>query len=174
MSFTKALQFIAKWEGGFSDHKSDRGGATNFGVTQATYDRYRKNSGLPLQPVKFIHESEVQAIYKLYYWMQVKGDAFEYPLALCLFDAAVQHGAGRSVRWLQEIVGAKQDGDIGQVTFANVSGYKFKFGDHELLRALLNRREDFYREIVDNDASQAVFLKGWMNRLNDLRKEVGV
>ena len=29
--------FILKWEGGFVDHKNDKGGATNMGVTIATW-----------------------------------------------------------------------------------------------------------------------------------------
>jgi hypothetical protein len=35
-------------------------------------------------------------------------------------------------------------------------------------------REDFYRGIVARKPSQGVFLKGWMNRLNALRKELGL
>ena len=33
----KLAPFILKWEGGFVDHKNDKGGATNMGVTIATW-----------------------------------------------------------------------------------------------------------------------------------------
>lgn len=31
------MPFILRWEGGFSDHPADRGGATNKGVTLSTF-----------------------------------------------------------------------------------------------------------------------------------------
>lgn len=39
--FTRAITFILKWEGGFSDDPDDRGGRTNKGVTQKVYDTWR-------------------------------------------------------------------------------------------------------------------------------------
>ena len=35
--YRKLVPFIKKWEGGFSNHPQDRGGATNKGVTFSTY-----------------------------------------------------------------------------------------------------------------------------------------
>ena len=34
------MPFILRWEGGFSDHPADRGGATNRGVTLATFRHF--------------------------------------------------------------------------------------------------------------------------------------
>ena len=36
------IPFILKWEGGFANDPTDRGGATNKGVTIATYEAYCK------------------------------------------------------------------------------------------------------------------------------------
>jgi len=33
------IPFLQKWEGGFSNHPADRGGATNLGVTLKTWQR---------------------------------------------------------------------------------------------------------------------------------------
>ena len=41
------IPFILKWEGGFANDPTDRGGATNKGVTIATYEAYCKKKGLP-------------------------------------------------------------------------------------------------------------------------------
>ena len=42
--YTKLVPFIRKWEGGFSNNPKDKGGATNNGVTLATYRMvYGKN-----------------------------------------------------------------------------------------------------------------------------------
>jgi lysozyme family protein len=52
--FERALQRVLAHEGGFSNHPKDPGGATMKGVTQATYDAWRKSEGLPPQSVKLI------------------------------------------------------------------------------------------------------------------------
>ena len=41
-NFQKALEFVFHAEGGYSNHKNDRGGATNMGVTQTAYNAYRQ------------------------------------------------------------------------------------------------------------------------------------
>ena len=38
--YEKLIPFILKWEGGFSDHPADRGGATFCGVTLSTYRQF--------------------------------------------------------------------------------------------------------------------------------------
>ena len=43
----KLAPFILKWEGGFVNDPDDLGGATNMGITIATYRVYRKRKGLP-------------------------------------------------------------------------------------------------------------------------------
>jgi hypothetical protein len=40
--------------------------------------------------------------------------------------------------------------------------------------AYCQRREDFYRQLTVKNPKLGVFLKGWMNRLNALRKEAGL
>ena len=40
------------------------------------------------------------------------------------------------------------------------------------LSAMLDAREKFFQTIVDNKPSQQVFLRGWINRVDDLRRYV--
>ena len=40
--FLKYLNFLIELEGGYSNHKNDKGGVTYNGITQTTYSSYRK------------------------------------------------------------------------------------------------------------------------------------
>ena len=61
--FKRSLEFTLKWEGGFSDHPKDPGGATMRGIIQTVYDGYRTAHGLGKQSVKNITDGELQEIY---------------------------------------------------------------------------------------------------------------
>jgi len=63
-SIPHILRITLKHGGGFSDHPADPGGATMRGVTQRTYDGYRKRRGLSPRPVREIEEHELQDIYR--------------------------------------------------------------------------------------------------------------
>lgn len=41
-NFETVMQMVFGSEGGFSNHPKDKGGRTNYGVTQATYNGWRK------------------------------------------------------------------------------------------------------------------------------------
>ncbi len=167
--FEYCLKFVLGVEGGYSDHKSDRGGATNFGITQKTYDRFRKDSGLSLRPVKSITTDEVQSIYKTMYWVVAKCGLLPEPLDLYVFDSAVNHEPARAVKLLQRALGVDDDGVIGPKTIEALHE-EIQAGQlPELCRNFLAIRQDFYDDIVENDPTQEVFAKGWENRLEHLR-----
>jgi lysozyme family protein len=101
-------------EGGFIDHPADPGGATNKGVTQATYDRFRQRRGLAKRSVRRIEPAEVAAIYRAGYWEPILGDLLPAGVDYATFDAAVNSGVSCASRWLQRAVGARQDGKVGR------------------------------------------------------------
>ena len=72
ITLKEALVFTLAWEGGFTNHPLDPGGATNYGIIQSRYDEYRKFKGLAKQSVKFISKSEYEEIYDKYYWDPVR------------------------------------------------------------------------------------------------------
>lgn len=104
-AFRTALSFTLKWEGGFVNHPKDPGGATNYGITQATYDSWRKRQGLPPKPVREITLEEAEAIYRTRYWDSLPARYAEkdLPLALALFDYAVNGGLGAASRALAAV-----------------------------------------------------------------------
>lgn len=102
-AFDKALAQVLKWEGGFSDDPRDPGGATAFGITQATYDAHRRKQGVEPRLVREIDRTEVEAIYWGSYWLRAGCDQLQPPaLALVVFDAAVNSGVGAALKWLSQ------------------------------------------------------------------------
>ena len=61
-SFQKPLKFTLKWEGG-QGSPQDLGGVIYKGITQATYDSYRRKKDLRIQPVSQMSDEEVENIY---------------------------------------------------------------------------------------------------------------
>jgi lysozyme family protein len=165
-----ALTFVLRWEGGFVDHPDDPGGRTNQGVTQKVYDQWRARQGQPVRDVKQIGNAEVQAIYASDYWLPPRCDRLWTPLDLVQFDTAVNMGVGRAVRFLQAAAGCGVDGDFGAGTERAVA----QCDAGNLVVAYCQRREAFYRGLVQKNPKLGVFLKGWLNRLNSLRKEAGL
>lgn len=170
--FVECLSYVLQHEGGYSNHRADRGGATNRGITQATYDEWRVGNGLSRNPVVGISQFEIEAIYAGRYWRPVRADDLPVPLDLVVFDAAVQHGAGRAAKWLQRVVGAIPDGRIGPRTLDAMRSTVAHGSLARVVHDFLDIREDFYGEIVANDPSQAVFSRGWSRRMAAIRAAV--
>jgi lysozyme family protein len=170
LALDAALRFVLRWEGGFVDHPNDPGGRTNKGVTQKVYDGWRARQGLAQRDVKLIDEAEAHTIYATHYWVPPRCDRLDTPLDLVQFDTAVNMGVGRAVRFLQAAVGCGVDGDFGPGTERAVAGCDAG----TVVADYCKRRERFYVSLAQNNPRLAVFLKGWMNRLNALRKEVGL
>jgi lysozyme family protein len=169
-AFDAALPFILRWEGGFVDHPKDPGGRTNKGVTQCVYAAWRARRGLTPQDVKLITDAEVHAIYESDYWRPPRCHELPAHLDLVQFDTAVNMGVGRAVRFLQGAVGCGVDGQFGSGTAQAVANCE----PRSALAAYCDAREAFYRRLVTARPDLRVFLKGWLNRLNALRREVGL
>lgn len=169
-AFAHCLPFVLRWEGGFVDHPSDPGGRTNKGVTQVVYDRWRQRQGLSPKDVKLIDPVEVDAIYQTGYWVPPRCDLLPRMLDLVHFDTAVNMGPGRAVRLLQRCIGCEPDGDFGPQTRRAV--IERDVGD--ALRTYCDAREAYYRSLAEKRSELRVFLKGWLNRLNALRREIGL
>ena len=76
-------------------------------------------------------------------------------------------------RALNELAGAEVvriDGVIGPASMAAINRVDWR----ELTKQYLKVREAFYNGLVAKNSSQGAFLKGWLNRLNRLKSEVGL
>jgi lysozyme family protein len=169
-AFAAALPFVLRWEGGFVNHPNDPGGATNKGVTQAVYDAWRRARGAAPQSVKLITDAEVHAIYESNYWLPAHSHDLQAPLDLVQFDTAVNMGVRRAVRFLQHCAGCSVDGAYGNGTAAAVAAC-----DHgQAVVDYCTAREAYYRMLAQNNPKLAVFLNGWLNRVNALRAAAGL
>ncbi|MXD08468.1 glycosyl hydrolase 108 family protein, partial [Escherichia coli] len=57
-NLTQIQEWIGMSEGGYVNHPSDPGGATDRGITQATYDSWNRRKGVSMKTVKGISKQE--------------------------------------------------------------------------------------------------------------------
>jgi lysozyme family protein len=160
-NFKACLKAVLRYEGGYVNHPSDPGGATNYGVTFRVYDAWRRKHGLAPRSVKLIEMSEVEAIYKRDYWDRIKGDDLPSGVDLAVFDLAVNSGVSRAAKMLQACVGVPQDGLIGPATLAAVRSH------HNCHVALCSRRLAFLQRL----STWPTFGRGWGSRVADVKKK---
>lgn len=163
-NFEKALKAVLHHEGGFVNHKLDPGGMTNLGCTKAVWEEY---CGHPVdeKTMRALTPADVAPLYKRRYWDKVKGDDLPSGVDYVVFDAAINSGPGRAVKWLQATVGAEVDGGIGPKTLAAVAAFDSK----KLIDDYAKRRLSFLMDLPIWDT----FGKGWGRRVEDVRK-VGI
>ena len=161
--FDRALPRVLVHEGGYVNHPDDPGGATNKGVTQGTYNSWLKSQGKSQKSVRDITDKEVAAIYKNSYWDAVKADQLPAGVAYCVFDAAINSGPGRAVRWLQKVVGAKADGVVGPQTLGLTSDKD----PTDIINEYCDRRLAFMKRLRHWNT----FKTGWTRRVSEVRKQ---
>ena len=140
--FNKALAFVLSKEGGYVNDPDDKGGATNKGITQNTYDSYLKTHKQTTKNIKNITTEEVHAIYYNNYWVKTGCDKMTPIFAVIAFDTAVNMGVGR----------------VGE--FMKAAEYKFP---DKFILARIKKYTEFAK--IGN---QKKFLLGWLNRVFDL------
>lgn len=142
--FKTALTFVLKWEGGYVNNPNDKGGATNKGITQNTYNAWLKSLGRTARDVRYITQDEVEQIFYKNYWLKAGCQNMSEKFALLAFDTAVNMGLAR----------------VNQFLRAAQWKYSEKF-----IAARRAKYEEFAKY-----GNQKIFLKGWLNRLNDLER----
>ena len=161
--------FVKSYEGGFSNHPHDKGGATNMGVTIAVWKAqgYDKDGDgdIDVDDLRLISEADARAIFKKNYWDRWKADQIvNQSLANMLVDwtwCSGKHG----IVIPQRLLGVVADGIVGPKTLAALNA-QLPAVFHARLKA---EREAFLRRICVQTPTNAVFLNGWLSRLNAMR-----
>lgn len=158
--FTKIIDRVLAHEGGWTDNPKDPGNwtggkpgvgklkGTNFGIAANTY---------PNVDIRNLTREGAIAIYRRDFWDRVHGDQLPAGAAFQVFDAAVNHGVGRAIPWLQEAVGATPDGQIGPATLAAIN----RTSAAELVLKFNAIRLEFYASL----STFSSFGKGWTRRV---------
>jgi len=160
---SRAIREILKHEGGYVNHPSDPGGATNKGITIATYRRYIKRSGT-IADLKRLTTEQAIHVYKAQYWDKVRADDLPSGVDYAVADFAVNSGPSRAAKYLQAVVGVKQDGKIGPHTLKATR----QMTAADVINRLCDNRLAFMKRIKGG-ASWKVFGRGWSRRVADVR-----
>lgn len=175
----KTLENILILEGGYVDNPKDKGGATNWGITEATA---RKHGFL--NDMRDLTRSEAYAILEEDYWIKpgFKDVAnLSESIAFELCDAAVNIGQHHPVLWLQRWLNVLNreersyqdivvDGKIGPYTMATLQYYltvRGEEGEEVLVKALNCSQGAWYLSLAEKNQQHEEFIYGWMkNRVS--------
>ncbi len=142
--FRKALQFTLKWEVG----NKPNGGYTNDPADPGGETKYGIAKRYhPSVDIKNLTPEQAASIYANEYWDAAGCDSIPFPFNVAVFDTAVQPGIGHALDWM------KQAQDV----------YSF-----------LGLRKQFYYDQINKIPTKIKFLKGWLARVDDLRKFVDI
>ena len=154
------IEAVIEREGVYVDHPSDRGGPTNFGITQATLSAWRGRE-VSAEEVRALDRDEAALIYRCYYVEEPGFDRLaDEVVAAQVIDAGVLHGTGRAIRLLQKALRVRVDGVVGPKTRAAVNTTP----RHVLMQRFAIRQLEHIAEIVSEQPEQSVFLLGWFRR----------
>lgn len=155
--FDSLIQRVLLAEGGYVNDARDPGMETKYGISKRSY---------PDVDIKALTRDQAIAIYRRDFWERVQGDKLPRTFAFQALDAAVNHGIGNSVRWMQRAAGVADDGVIGPMTLAAVS----RADPADLVLLFNAERLAFYTKLSTFDA----FGRGWINRVaGNLRYAAG-
>lgn len=176
MTVDEMIDGILRREGGFVDHPSDPGGATNFGITQAVarangYPGHMRN--LPI--------ATARAIYRREYVEKpgFLGIAEIDPLvAEEVIDSGVNAGQRRAALWFQKSLNVlnrrgidyrdiAEDGVIGKGSIAAFQALRRKRGEAQarslMLKALNGLQFMHYFNLAEGGTKFEDFMIGWLD-----------
>lgn len=165
-------------EGGYVHHPADRGGATNWGITEAVARAHGYGGPMALLP-----REDAAAIYRRLYWHRPRYDQVarrSARLASELFDTGANMGPGVATTFLQRALTALNrngkdfaditpDGRVGPKTLAALDAFlkvRGASGETILLRALEALQGERYLRLAEKRPANEAFLYGWLaNRI---------
>lgn len=164
-NFQYIKPFILKWEGGFANHPADPGGATNKGITLTVFRRYF-GSDRTVEDLKNITDEQWDYIFKSGYYNKMNANYINNKsIALLCVDMCWGSGSITAIKKIQKCLGTTADGIVGKKTLTLLNADD----SYGVFQKLWNMRRDWFYAIVKNRPSSIVFLRGWLNRLNDIR-----
>lgn len=179
MDIDDLIDDVIAREGGYSDHPADRGGATIWGITEATARANGYDGNM-----RYLPRAQAAAIYRRLYWFRPGYDRVAEcapAIAAELFDTGVNMGPPVATGFLQRALNALNrgatdypdiavDGALGPATlfalasFVRVRGAR---GEQVLLRAIEALQGERYLALAESRPGNEAFLYGWLaNRVS--------
>ncbi|MBO0736556.1 MAG: secretion activator protein [Alphaproteobacteria bacterium] len=162
--FTLAFELLLGHEGAFSGIRTDPGNwtsgrvgvgelrGTKWGISAAAYPHIRDIRNLRVEQARDIYFDD--------YWTRAFCHEMPPRLAFVHFDAAVNNGPSRAVRWLQQAIGAGVDGVYGPQTRERMQAAVERDETH-LITEYHAHRLRFMVELT----TWGTFRGGWSRRL---------
>lgn len=150
MNFDRAFELLVGHEGGYVNHADDPGGETKYGISKRQYP-HLDIAGLTL--------SDAKEIYRRDYWDRARLEEMPYRCRFDIFDAAVNHGIGTSIRFAQRAVEVADDGHVGPVTLKAIQ----QMHPTRFISLFNAHRLHFFTKLSTWDS----FGRGWARRVAD-------
>lgn len=160
-TYEEALRRLLMHEGGYTNHPSDPGGPTNFGITIFDYRKYVLPNATAAD-VKAMKLSEAKTIYRAKYWDSQLCDDLEPGVDYAIFDYGVNSGIGRSGRVLRRMLGMP---DTTSLITAAVVAAANAAKAAELVDDICGERLRFLQAL----RTWPVFGAGWGRRVREVR-----
>lgn len=160
-SFHESLRRLLAHEGGYSDHPSDPGGPTNYGITIADYRRY-VNADATAADVRAMDVADAKRIYREKYWDAMRCDELPAGVDYALFDYGVNSGTGRAPKVLKRVLGL--DAGNSAVTAETIAAARRRDAA-SIVDAICDERLRFLRSL----RTWPVFGNGWSRRVREVR-----
>lgn len=179
MTIDDVIEHTIGLEGNYSNHPSDRGGPTRFGVTEKVARAYGYKGDMKVFPRELAKE-----VFLIQYFLEPHFDRIaelSQPIAAELFDTAVNTGVSFTKPLIQQALNLlnreqadykdiEEDGIIGNDTVAALKAFLAKRGTRgeAVMVKLLNIMQGArYIEITKARPKNEAFMFGWIdNRIS--------
>ena len=165
---------VIRKEGGYSNHPSDSGGETCWGITE----RVARKHGYP-GAMRDLPKPVAEAIYEQEFWYEpgfYDVSMISAAVARELFDTGINTHPRRAAEFLQVSLNAlnrqekdypdvAEDMDVGPATLAALRAYlaaRGKLGEAVLVRSLNNLQGAFYIDLSRRRQKDEAFVFGWL------------
>jgi lysozyme family protein len=160
-TYDMCLPLLLAHEGGYSNHPSDPGGPTNFGITIFDYRKY-VNPKATAADVRAMAVEEAKRIYRVHYWDAQRCDDLPAGLDYAVFDFGVNSGIGRSAKVLRRLLGLP---DRSVTIDDDVVAAAHAVDSPTLVRKICDERLRFLQSL----RTWRVFGVGWGRRVAEVK-----
>ena len=168
MTIDQMLDDVIRREGGYVHDPVDRGGPTNYGITQRTLRAWRGQAVTPTD-VRRLTRDEARAIYQRRYVDAPGFATLPDPLRAQVVDNGVLSGPRQAVKDLQRAIGGVTvEGRLGPKTRAALR----QQGVAGVHARLIQVRAARIGRLVQRAPAQVRFLRGWLTRITAFAEDL--